>query len=82
MLSYEELVAEIRKLSPVEKLALLEEVAHSLRTEAKLTGESKIEQDNTSKWPSDFFSQTYGMFRNDPLERLPQGEYEVREELG
>ncbi len=32
-------------------------------------------------WPADFFDQTYGMFKDDPLERLPQGDYEVREEL-
>ena len=32
-------------------------------------------------WPSGFFDATYGSLADDPLERLPQGEYEVREPL-
>jgi len=30
-------------------------------------------------WPPGFFEQTYGSFRDTPLERPEQGEYEVRE---
>ena len=30
-------------------------------------------------WPPGFFEQTYGSFRDQPLVREPQGEYEVRE---
>ena len=32
-------------------------------------------------WPPGFFEQTYGSFRDQPLVREPQGEYEVRDEL-
>lgn len=32
-------------------------------------------------WPVGFFEATYGSFADDPLEREPQGEYEVRDEL-
>ena len=32
-------------------------------------------------WPSGFFEATEGALRDDPLERLPQGNYEEREEL-
>jgi hypothetical protein len=32
-------------------------------------------------WPSGFFEQTYGSFRDQPLIREPQGDYETREEL-
>lgn len=32
-------------------------------------------------WPPGFFEETFGSFRDDPLERLPQGDYEVREPL-
>lgn len=32
-------------------------------------------------WPSGFFEQTYGSFRDQPLVREPQGEYEIRDEL-
>jgi hypothetical protein len=38
------------------------------------TGESR-------GWPAGFFEQTYGSFRDQPLIREPQGEYEIRAEL-
>lgn len=32
-------------------------------------------------WPTGFFERTFGSLRDDPLERLPQGEYEQREAI-
>lgn len=32
-------------------------------------------------WPPGFFAETYGILRDEPLVREPQGEYEVREDL-
>ena len=32
-------------------------------------------------WPAGFFERTFGSLRGDPLERLPQGEYEQREAI-
>ena len=32
-------------------------------------------------WPTGFFERTYGSLSNDPLQRLPQGEYQVREAI-
>ena len=32
-------------------------------------------------WPPGFFEQTYGSFRDQPLVRESQGEYETRDEL-
>ena len=32
-------------------------------------------------WPPGFFEQTYGSFRDQPLVRESQGEYEVRDDL-
>ncbi len=32
-------------------------------------------------WPPGFFEQTYGSFREQPIIRESQGEYEVRDEL-
>ncbi len=32
-------------------------------------------------WPSGFFSKTFGSFKDDPLERPPQGKFETRNEL-
>jgi len=42
---------------------------------------NSLEASENLGWPAGFFEQTYGMFRDNPLERLPQGEYEIREEL-
>jgi hypothetical protein len=32
-------------------------------------------------WPPGFFEQTYGSFQNDPLERLPQGDFDSRDTI-
>lgn len=32
-------------------------------------------------WPVGFFEETYGSLADDPIERLPQGELEVREAI-
>ena len=32
-------------------------------------------------WPPGFFAETYGVLRDMPLVREPQGDYEVRDEL-
>jgi len=38
-------------------------------------------QERENGWPAEFFPQTYGCLRDDPLTREPVAEYEVREEL-
>ena len=30
-------------------------------------------------WPPDFFEKTFGSFTDEPLERPPQGEFEIRD---
>lgn len=32
-------------------------------------------------WPLGFFEETFGSLKDDPLERPPQGDFEIREEL-
>ena len=32
-------------------------------------------------WPVGFFEETFGSLADDPIERPPQGEYEVRDEM-
>jgi hypothetical protein len=39
----------------------------------------EIEAVDALGWPLGFFEQTYGSLVDDPIERPPQGEYEVRE---
>lgn len=36
---------------------------------------------NERGWPPGFFEATFGSLKDDPIERGPQGEYEVREAL-
>lgn len=39
-------------------------------------------QKNSKKnWPKGFFESTYGSLKNDPIERLSQGDYPEREQL-
>ncbi|EDN69896.1 conserved hypothetical protein [Beggiatoa sp. PS] len=35
----------------------------------------------STEWPPDFFEKTAGCLADDPIERAPQGEYEIREVL-
>lgn len=32
-------------------------------------------------WPPGFFEETYGSLRDEPLERLPQGEFDERDAI-
>jgi len=32
-------------------------------------------------WPDGFFERTYGVFADNPIEREPQGEFEVRDAI-
>jgi len=34
----------------------------------------------STEWPPDFFEKTAGCLADDPIERAPQGEYEIRKE--
>lgn len=79
MLTYQELLSEIKRRPPGERLALLEELAHSLRED--LAPEADSQKPEDLGWPPGYFEQTFGILRDDPIERGPQGEYETREEL-
>lgn len=47
---------------------------------SKLAIEEDIPLPKT-KWPPDFFAETYGVFKNEPLVREQPEDYERREEL-
>lgn len=87
MLTFEELLTEVRQRSVKEQLTLLEELAQALRQELgnSTSPETEVAQPDLSPealgWPPGYFEQTYGSLSNEPLERAPQGEYEVREKL-
>lgn len=46
----------------------------------QMNGHLVIETDALG-WPLGFFEETFGSLKDDPLERPPQGDFEVREEL-
>lgn len=50
-------------------------------TEASQTSSEDTERTESLGWPPGYFEQTYGILRDDPVERPPQGEFEVREVL-
>ena len=81
MLTYNELLTEVRQRPPTERLALLEELAHSLRTDFTATTNSTPKTSTDLGWPPDYFEQTFGSLRDVDLERQPQGEYEIREQI-
>jgi len=46
-----------------------------------LDAQADAEATDEHGWPAGFFEETYGSLADDPLERLPQGEPEVRETI-
>jgi hypothetical protein len=92
MLTFDELLTEIKRRPPAEQLALLEELAHTLRAELALkigqeTGSKEISSDQALAatkspeelgWPPGYFESTYGSLRDVAMERPPQGGYEVQ----
>lgn len=92
MLTFDELLREIRRRSTAEQLALLEELAHSLRAELVPAPNSQPGFDPTTQplpsnpseesgWPSGYFENVYGSLRDTNFERSQQGNYEPREDL-
>ena len=44
--------------------------------------ENKMNENNGyDVWPPDFSEKTYGCMKDDPIQRYPQGDFPVREEL-
>ena len=94
MLTFNELLSEIKQRSPSEQLILLEELAHNLRHELI---ESKSQPDSQSQnpsqtsssartpeelgWPPGYFETVPGSIPDLDFKRHPQGEYPVREEF-
>lgn len=45
-------------------------------------GNGDVVEVDKNGYPIGFFEETAGSLANDPIERAPQGEYEIREEIG
>ncbi len=70
----QEAQAEGRK---VEDLAAQRLRQHSFAS----NGSEGAETLDANGWPAGFFEETYGSLASDPLQRLPQGTLETREEI-
>lgn len=68
----EDMFPLLTKLDKREKLRLMQFLVSDL-----VSNETEVHPD----WPPEYFSQTFGAFRDDPLERPDQGKFEIREEL-
>jgi hypothetical protein len=84
MLTYSELLNEVKGRPIAEQLTLLEELARLLRTELSnsVNTTNMSHTPNVSPvngWPVGYFEQTFGSLSDVDLERQPQGVYEIRE---
>jgi len=73
---------------PQLHLYLPENLANLVKKKAKVKGQtvskflsSLVKRELEDEWPDDFFKETVGGWKGDPLERPDQGEFENREQL-
>ncbi len=74
-MTYEQLAPLADELTHEDKVRLIEH----LRLE--LEREQLSQSPEARGWPPGFFERTYGSLADDPMERPPQGDYEVRDEI-
>ena len=70
------------------RLSVPEKIARVLRKKAKAHGVSLsrylaqlVTRDVNDAWPEGFFEEVIGGWKGNPLERPPQGNFEVRKRL-
>ena len=71
-----EFFAKLHDLNKREKLHIIQYLVEEL-TLAEETEDLPLKSD----WPTNYFEETYGALRDDPLVRPEQGDFEIREEL-
>lgn len=59
-------------------LSFLHRIIQALMPKSPATLMQQKEQEQSESW-EEFLQNTYGLFRDDPLERGPQGTLEIRE---
>ena len=72
-ITYEQIEPLADELTHEDKVRLIEH----LRLE--LEREQLSQAPEARGWPPGFFERTYGSLADDPIERPPQGDYEVRD---
>ena len=94
MLTFDELLSEVKNRSESEQLVLLEELAHSLRhklienkSQTNSQGQNHSQNNGVAKtpeemgWPPGYFETVPGSISDSEFKRHPQGEYQVREDF-
>lgn len=71
-----EFFSKLHDLNRREKLHIIQFLIEELSF-AEDTEDMPLE----SNWPGNYFEETYGALRDDPLVRPEQGAFEIREEL-
>lgn len=66
----ENVLEQAQRLSPQDRLRLVERLAVTLQTELQ----------PKTDWHT-FLQETYGILKDDPIQRYEQGEYEEREPI-
>lgn len=59
-------------------LNLLHRIIRALMPNSSVSSTLQMTQEPTASW-DEFLNDTYGVFRDEPLERSPQGTLEIRE---
>jgi hypothetical protein len=68
--------SKLHELNKREKLHIIQFLVEELSL-AEETEDVPLK----SNWPANYFEETYGALRDDPLVRPEQGAFEIREEL-
>jgi hypothetical protein len=71
-----EFFSKLHILNKREKLHIIQFLVEELTLEEEVT-DMPLKFD----WPANYFEETYGALRDDPLVRPEQGAFEIREEL-
>lgn len=65
----------------VEIIILIDAPSPDMKKEQCLHSSTDEKQLESTEWPPDFFEKTAGCLADDPIERAPQGDYEIRDTL-
>ena len=74
-ITFEEIAHLADRLTSRDKLRLIKRLSNELEQEYV------AETPEARGWPPGFFERTAGSLADDPIERPPQGDYEVRDEI-
>jgi hypothetical protein len=74
----EHILAEVRELSAVDQVRLMERLFGVLERKIKVSSDSPKDEKLQEEW-REIVRSTSGVLADDPIEHPPQGDYEQRE---